>query len=68
MFSTRIVSPLAKASSKAITSCVGNTRLSRLKLIFCRPLLRKLALVSTSFANLAIDQILEGTLKWFPID
>jgi hypothetical protein len=36
--------------------------------MFCRPPLSKSPLISTSFANLAIDQILEGILKWFPTD
>jgi hypothetical protein len=45
----------------AITSCVGDARVSRQELMLRGALLVKSPLASTSFANLAINEILEAT-------
>jgi hypothetical protein len=47
-------------SSNPITSCVGDARVSRQELMLRGALLGKSPLTSTSFTNLAINQILEA--------
>jgi hypothetical protein len=49
-----------QSSSNAITSSIGNAGVSRLELMLCRTILGKSPLVSTSFANLTIDESLEA--------
>jgi len=53
-------------SSNAITSCIGNARLSRFEPMFCGLLRGESPLVSTSFADLAVGEILEGVLNGIP--
>jgi hypothetical protein len=47
-------------SSNPITSCIGNARLSRFKLMFCGLLLGESPLVSTPFTDLTVRKILES--------
>jgi hypothetical protein len=46
--------------SNAISSGIGNARVSRLELMLCRTILGKSPLVSALFANLTIDKSLEA--------
>jgi hypothetical protein len=50
-----------ESPGNAITSCVGNARVFRQDLMFRGALLGKSPLASTSFANHAINEILEAT-------
>jgi hypothetical protein len=50
-----------QSPGNAITSCVDDARVSRQELMLRGALLVKSPLAATSFANLAINEILEAT-------
>jgi hypothetical protein len=57
-----------QSSSNAITSGIGNARISRLELMLGGTMLGKSPLVSPSFANLPIDESLEAVPNANPTD
>jgi hypothetical protein len=61
VFSSRIVLRRARAIAEQRDNFAHRQRMiSRLELMFCRTLFSKSPLVSTSFANLTIDESLEA--------